>query len=158
MLAYTSLIFITNAGHSVWKGSSIYTGTFVFLTYTSVMWHGTQITIWFWIDQLALLNIFIVSIFMLKYLSNFYKVVNLLTCLLCLFLFWFEKRYFQNNILMDTYCHALIHCVGSMGQHIILYGLHFDIPGIILLNASEKNQGFKRTISSGNTSCLFLEN
>ena len=60
---------------------------------------------------------------MLKYLSKFYRVVNLVTCLLCLFLFGFEKRYFQNNSLMDTYCHALIHVVGSIGQHMILYGL-----------------------------------
>jgi hypothetical protein len=158
MLVYTSLFFLTNAGHSIWKGSPVYTGTFMFLTCSSVMWHGTRITIWFWIDQAALLNIFIVSLLMMKYLSNFYRGINVATFLICVFLFWFEKKYFQNNIILDTYCHALIHLVGSLGQHIILYGLHFDIPSNILLNAAEKNQSFKRTISSRNSSCFFLEN
>lgn len=123
MLVYTSLFFLTNVGHSIWKGSPVYTGTFIFLTCSSVMWHGTRITIWFWIDQAALLNIFIVSVLMMKYLSRVYNGINLATCLICIFLFWFEKKYFQNNIILDTYCHALIHLVGSMGQHIILYGL-----------------------------------
>ncbi len=73
MLMYSSLIFITNVGHSIYKKSYMYTSTFSFLLVSSVMWHGTRLTVWFWIDQIAIYNLVIVSLLMRKYLSDVYN-------------------------------------------------------------------------------------
>jgi len=107
------------------------------------MWHGTRITLWFWIDQIALYNLVIVSILMMKYLSNKYNRINLNVLITCLFLYGFEKAFLSNNLILDTMCHMLIHFVGCIGQHIILYGLDFDIPDLIEINASEKSETTK---------------
>ena len=158
MLACSSLIFVTNVGHSIYKKSYAYTSTFSLLVVSSVMWHGTRITLWFWIDQIALYNLVIVSIFMRKYLSKKYNDINILLFIICLGLYAIEKVFFHNNLLLDTICHMLIHFIGCIGQHIILYNLDFDIPDLIELNASKKSETTKGTISSRNTNSFFLEN
>jgi hypothetical protein len=122
------------------------------------MWHGTRITIWFWIDQIALYNLVVVSILMMKYLSVKYNQFNLSLLIICLFLYGFEKAFLSNNLFLDTMCHMLIHFIGCIGQHIILYGLDFDIPDLIEINASKKSETTKRTNSSGYTNSFFLEN
>jgi len=157
MLACSSLIFITNVGHSIYKKSYAYTSSFSLLLVSSVMWHGTRITLWFWIDQLALYNLVIVSIFMRKYLSTFYNDINILLFIICLGLYGFEKVFLSNNIVLDTMCHMLIHFIGCIGQHIILYNLDFDIPDLIELNATKKSETTKGTISSRYTDSFFLE-
>lgn len=136
----------------------MYTSTFSLLVVSSVMWHGTRLTIWFWIDQLALYNLVIVSILMMKYLSDKYNQFNLNVLITCLFLYGFEKVFLKNNLVLDTICHMLIHFVGCIGQHIVLYGLDFDIPELIEINASEKNETTKGASSSGYTNSFFLEN
>lgn len=123
MLACSSLIFVSNVGHSIYKKSYMYTSTFSLLVVSSVMWHGTRITVWFWIDQIALYNLVIVSIFMRKYLSKKYNDINILLFIICLGLYAIEKVFFSNNLFLDTICHMLIHFIGCIGQHIILYGL-----------------------------------
>ncbi len=143
MLACSSLIFTTNVVHSIYKKYYLYTSTFSLLVVSSVMWHGTRITLWFWIDQIALYNLVIVSILMMKYLSNKYNQFNLNVLITCLFLYGFEKVFLSNNLILDTMCHMLIHFVGCIGQHIILYGLDFDIPDLIEINASEKSETTK---------------
>jgi len=158
MLACSSLIFVSNVGHSIYKKSYAYTSTFSLLVVSSVMWHGTRITLWFWIDQIALYNLVIVSIFMRRYLSKKYNDINILLFIICLGLYGFEKVFLTNNLVLDTICHMLIHFIGCIGQHIILYGLDFDIPDLIELNASEENKTTKRTNSSRNTNSFFLEN
>ena len=158
MLACSSLIFTTNVVHSIYKKSYLYTSTFSLLVVSSVMWHGTRITIWFWIDQIALYNLVVVSILMMKYLSVKYNQFNLSLLIICLFLYGFEKAFLSNNLFLDTMCHMLIHFIGCIGQHIILYGLDFDIPDLIEINASEKSETTKRTNSSGYTNSFFLEN
>ena len=145
---YSSLIFITNVGHSIYKKSYMYTSTFSFLLVSSVMWHGTRLTVWFWIDQIALYNLVIVSLLMRKYLSDFYNYFNILLFIVCIELYAIEKVFFQNNIVLDTICHMLIHFIGCIGQHIILYGLDFDIPDLIELNATKKIETTKGSDSS----------
>jgi hypothetical protein len=122
------------------------------------MWHGTRLTIWFWIDQIALYNLAIVSILMMKYLSDKYNQINLNVLIVCLFLYGFEKVFLKNNLILDTMCHMLIHFVGCVGQHIVLYGLDFDIPDLIEINASEENKTTKGASSSGYTNSFLLEN
>jgi len=158
MLACSSLVFTTNVVHSIYKKSYVYTSTFSLLVVSSVMWHGTRITLWFWIDQIALYNLVIVSILMMKYLSVEYNKFNLNVLIICLFLYGFEKAFLTNNLILDTMCHMLIHFVGCIGQHIVLYGLDFDIPDLIELNASEENKTTKGAASSRNTNSFFLEN
>lgn len=145
---YSSLIFITNVGHSIYKKSYMYTSTFSFLLVSSVMWHGTRLTVWFWIDQIALYNLVIVSLLMRKYLSDVYNDFNILLFIVCIELYAIEKVFFQNNIVLDTICHMLIHFIGCIGQHIILYGLDFDIPDLIELNATKKIETTKGSDSS----------
>lgn len=145
---YSSLIFITNVGHSIYKKSYMYTSTFSFLLVSSVMWHGTRLTVWFWIDQIALYNLVIVSLLMRKYLSDVYNDFNILLFIVCIELYAIEKVFFQNNIVLDTICHMLIHFIGCIGQHIILYGLDFDIPKLIELNATKKSETTKGSDSS----------
>ena len=145
---YSSLIFITNVGHSIYKKSYMYTSTFSFLLVSSVMWHGPRLTVWFWIDQIALYNLVIVSLLMRKYLSDFYNYFNILLFIVCIELYAIEKVFFQNNIVLDTICHMLIHFIGCIGQHIILYGLDFDIPDLIELNATKKIETTKGSDSS----------
>ena len=130
---YSSLIFITNVGHSIYKKSYMYTSTFSFLLVSSVMWHGTRLTVWFW---------------MRKYLSDVYNDFNILLFIVCIELYAIEKVFFQNNIVLDTICHMLIHFIGCIGQHIILYGLDFDIPKLIELNATKKSETTKGSDSS----------
>jgi hypothetical protein len=158
MLACSSLIFVSNVGHSIYKKSYAYTSSFSLLVVSSVMWHGTRITLWFWIDQIALYNLVIVSIFMRRYLSKKYNDINIFVFIICLVLYGFEKVFFRNNLVLDTICHMLIHFIGCIGQHIILYNLDFDIPDLIELNASKKSETTKGTISSRNTNSFFLEN
>jgi len=148
MLIYSSLIFITNVGHSIYKKSYMYTSTFSFLLVSSVMWHGTRLTVWFWIDQIAIYNLVIVSLLMRKYLSDVYNDFNILLFIVCIELYAIEKVFFQNNIVLDTICHMLIHFIGCIGQHIILYGLDFDIPDLIELNATKKSETTKGSDSS----------
>ena len=148
MLACSSLIFVSNVGHSIYKKSYAYTSSFSLLVVSSVMWHGTRITLWFWIDQIALYNLVIVSIFMRRYLSKKYNDINIFVFIICLGLYAIEKVFFQNNLVLDTICHMLIHFIGCIGQHIILYGLDFDIPKLIELNATKKSETTKGSDSS----------
>jgi Na+/H+ antiporter NhaC len=81
----------------------MYTSTFSFLVVSSVMWHGTRITLWFWIDQIALYNLVIVSIFMRRYLSKKYNDINIFLFVICLGLYGFEKVFLRNNLVLDMY-------------------------------------------------------
>jgi len=136
MLEITSLLFLSPAYQTYKKNHTLYTCSYVFLATASVLYHGTYYTIFFWIDQIAIYNIVLFSIYMAKYFSAYHIKLNLITLGLCISLYIFEKTFligFKQDL-----CHVLLHMIFTGGQHLVLENLpiHFDTRYIHLTNAS----------------------
>jgi len=128
----SSLFFITTAYHAFSKNAYVYSTVFLFLLYTSLCWHLSDkkefvMNHLYWLDQLALLLVFLVGLWYVLYSSILIQLLAVLSISIVLFLFY-------GGQLLNRYCydpdketaifyHCFMHIIGALGHHCIMYGL-----------------------------------
>ena len=128
----SSLFFITNVCHALYKHAYIYSIVFLFLLYTSLLWHSSDKSEYimkhtYWLDQVALILVFLVGLWYVIHINILYKMLAFFSILIVLFLFYGGK-------ILNRYCydpdektaaiyHSSIHIIGAIGHHCIMLGL-----------------------------------
>jgi uncharacterized membrane protein len=123
----SSLIFLTNALHGIIRGAFMYSSVFIALTLSSVILHATnnKYTTIFWIDQIAILSVFLVGFYYLSSTNNILKILAVITFTSVIIMYYYgyltESLCFDNTH-GNTY-HSCMHIIGSIGHHCIMLGL-----------------------------------
>ena len=121
MLIFTSLIFISNGLHALYKKRFIYSFLFFFLTLTSLLFYSLPSIYTNLFDKLAILLVVSYGGFLLYFKNTFQQFVISLTFLCTIILFFFG--YFTSSFCYgphgDDY-HAALHFISSLGHHLIL--------------------------------------
>ncbi len=134
--AASSFVFATNAFHGVHAGQSIYGGLFVFLWFTSVLYHGTEkrkSNLWrWWIDQLAIGLLAAWGTYVsMRHLSGTIHWATVLFCMAMCALLDKCAPEKQTSVSYETdellfrygsmdWGHVFIHLFGSAGHHIVI--------------------------------------
>ena len=127
MKEISSLIFLTNALHGIIRGAYMYSTVFIALTISSVILHATnnRYTTIFWIDQIAILSVFLVGFHYLFRINNILKILAVITftCVIIMYYYGYltESLCFDNTY--GNMYHSCIHLIGSIGHHCIMLGL-----------------------------------
>ena len=132
LLEISSLIFLTNFLHNTWHREYPYAWLFLLLTISSVFIHSGVFN-----DikpQLKIVDNFIIfSIFIYGYLlfwkisknnksSSFIPITSFLTVCYMYGVGYFQNKYsFDPNPNIAHISHAVIHLLGCLGHHIIIY-------------------------------------
>ena len=129
ILLFSSLIFITNIFTTFYKKYYEYCLLFIVLTVTSLIFHYNSNIYTNVLDKIFILAIVIYGSYMLYSKSSNEKVFSIsiivITFILCIFLFFYG--YCTNNYCYDSdKCvgdryHCLLHCISSLGHHIITF-------------------------------------
>ena len=121
MLIYSSLLFITNALHALYKKHYLYSFSFFLLSISSVLFYSFPSIYTNLFDKLFifLVVLFGASLFIHKLL--FQQLVISLSFLFTIFFFYFG--YFTNSFCYGPYgndYHLALHFISSIGHHLIL--------------------------------------
>jgi hypothetical protein len=131
VLALTSLMLGTNAVHALFKHYIIYGLAFLFLTTTSLLLHtckkdnSTYHKTLFWLDQIALLSVFLIGLYYAFQISGPLFIIAAISISICVVYYYYG--YLTNQFCWDpengTSYHGLMHVIGSFGHHAIIAGL-----------------------------------
>ena len=121
MLLYTSLLFISNGLHAIYKKRFLYSFLFIFLTLTSVLFYSFPSIYTNLFDKVAILFIVLYGAYLFSFKEPFQQFVISLTFLFTILFFFFG--YLTNSFCYgptgDQY-HAALHFISSLGHHLIL--------------------------------------
>ena len=129
ILLFSSLIFITNIFTTFYKKYYEYCLLFIVLTVTSLIFHYNSNIYTNVLDKIFILAIVIYGSYMLYSKSSNEKVFSIsiivITFILCIFLFFYgyctnNYCYDSDKCVVDRY-HCLLHCIRSLGHHIITF-------------------------------------
>lgn len=129
MLALSACIFLSNAAHAWIKGYVAYGAAFCTLAVTSVLYHTSDYLDkgLYWIDQLALYNVFLIGLLYCARIPMIALAFAVLSISIVLLLFWggywLDMFCFHLDPETATLCHGIMHFVGAAGHHCILLGL-----------------------------------
>ena len=127
----TVLVLGTNALHAFLKHATLYGFAFTALTVTSVLLHtcskdeSCYHQTLFWLDQLALLCVFLVGAYYAYQIPPLQLIAAVISVILVLI-------YYHYGRLTQSFCwdpqfgqlyHVSMHIMGSLGHHAILLGL-----------------------------------
>ena len=128
MLAWTSLVFLTNTVHAAAKGYGTYALSFGTLATTSVLFHTSDKTdpVLFWLDQAAIYCVFGVGILYFLQIGRAYQVAAVITILLVIMLYF--GGWATNSLCWEPgpnkeIYHACMHLIGAAGHHCIMAAL-----------------------------------
>ena len=136
-LVFSSLIFITNVLTAYYKRDYIYSSLFFSLTVTSILFHSKPNLYLNIIDKISIFSIFLYGSYQLSqkisqpitigntigYSGQILLIVAtfLATIYLYIYGYWFQKYYFHENPQIGDQYHSLVHLIGSIGHHLILF-------------------------------------
>jgi len=136
-LVFSSLIFITNVLTAYYKRDYIYSSLFFSLTVTSILFHSNPNLYLNIIDKISIFSIFLYGSYQLYHkitqqitqpIIAGYSVQILLifatflaTIYLYFYGYWFQKYCFHENPQIGDQYHSLVHLIGSIGHHLILF-------------------------------------
>lgn len=129
---YSSFIFLTNSLHALLKQQYVYSLAFYTLSITSIVVHGIHYSFETMIlDKLAISSVVILggNYFFSKRndLSLTYSLCVITTFILVVLLYFYG--YLANQFCYDEnkdfayICHSILHLIGSIGHHMIIYSL-----------------------------------
>lgn len=133
---YSSFIFLTNSLHALLKQQYVYSLAFYTLSITSIVVHGIHYSFETMIlDKLAISSVVILggNCFFSKYndlsfnLSFTYSLCIMAAFILVVLLYFYG--YLANQFCYDEnkdfayICHSILHVIGSIGHHMIIYSL-----------------------------------
>ncbi len=123
LLVGTSLLFTTNAIHAYYTQHEIYHHLWVLLTASSILYHSIIDPVckqkWRKIDMTIVGCIVLHGVYLIPLCSVACFFFSITTCSMCVFLYT-HKQYLE---LQDETNHAIIHIIGSLGHHGIMYSL-----------------------------------
>ena len=140
-LVFSSLIFITNVLTAYYKQDFIYSSLFFSLTVTSVLFHSNPNIYLNIIDKISIFSIFLYGSYQLsqKISHQISQQISqpiaighsgqillifatfLATIYLYFYGYWFQKYCFHENPQIGDQYHSLVHLIGSIGHHLILF-------------------------------------
>ena len=136
-LVFSSLIFITNVLTAYYKRDYIYSSLFFSLTVTSILFHSKPNLYLNIIDKISIFSIFLYGSYQLSqkisqpitigntigYSGQILLIVAtfLATIYLYIYGYWFQKYCFHENPQIGDQYHSLVHLIGSIGHHLILF-------------------------------------
>ena len=140
-LVFSSLIFITNVLTAYYKRDYIYSSLFFSLTVTSILFHSKPNIYLNIIDKISIFSIFLYGSYQLsnkisQQISQPITIGNtigntgqillivasfLATFYLYIYGYWFQKYCFHENPQIGDQYHSLVHLIGSIGHHLILF-------------------------------------
>jgi len=132
-LVCSSLIFITNVLTTYYKQDFIYSSLFFSLTVTSILFHSNPNIYLNIIDKISIFSIFLYGSYQLsqkisKPITTAYSAQILLifatflaTIYLYFYGYWFHKYCFHENPQIGDQYHSLVHLIGSIGHHLIIF-------------------------------------
>lgn len=129
ILIISSFIFLTNTAAAFYKQYYLYAILFGILTITSLIYHSNPNIYINIIDKIAILSIAIYGGYMLYHKLNIDQLINIciivFTFLLVNFLYiygYFVNAYcFHEDKCIGNRYHALMHVIGSIGHHFIIF-------------------------------------
>ena len=121
MLLFTSLLFISNGFHAIYKKRFLYSFLFILLTLTSVLFYSFPSIYTNLFDKVAILLVVCYGAYLFSFKESFKQFVISLTFLFTIVFFFF-------GYLTDSFCygphgddyHAALHFISSLGHHLIL--------------------------------------
>lgn len=129
ILIFTSLVFITNIIAALYREHYLYAFFFFCLTTTSLIVHNYNNAYTNLIDKISIFFIVIYGAYMLycKSCGDNYVTVSIIVIsfLLCVLLYVYgslkSKYCFDPQIEIGNRYHALLHFIGSLGHHLIIF-------------------------------------
>jgi len=129
ILIFTSLVFITNIIAALYREHYLYAFFFFCLTATSLIVHNYNNMYTNLIDKISIFFIVTYGAYMLycKSCGDNYVTVSIIviTFLICVFLYVYgslkNKYCFDPQIEIGNKYHGLLHFVGSLGHHLIIF-------------------------------------
>ena len=121
MLIFTSLLFISNGLHAMYKKRFVYSFLFFLLSITSVLFYSLPSIYTNLFDKLAILLVVSYGAYLFYFKQPFQQFVISLTFLFTIIFFFFG--YFTNDFCygpQGDYFHAALHAISSLGHHLIL--------------------------------------
>jgi hypothetical protein len=127
----TSLVLGTNALHAFLKHANLYGYAFTALTITSFLLHtcskdeSLYHQTLFWLDQLALIGIFLVGAYYTAQIPLFQQTAAALSVVLVLIYYHYGRltQQFCWDPQFGSQYHIFMHIAGSLGHHAILLGI-----------------------------------
>jgi len=121
MLLYTSLFFISNGLHALYKRRFLYSFLFIFLTFTSVLFYSFPCIYTNLFDKVAILFVVCYGAYLFSFKEPFKQFVISLT-------FLFTVLFYCFGYISSSFCfgphgteyHATLHFISSLGHHLIL--------------------------------------
>ena len=128
MLQLTSMLFASNVAHALKRRHLFYAMLLVFLTATSLVWHSSNkdtridsILKLFWIDQIAIWSVALMSIYYLFQMKSMYKWIVFVVITIMTGLAGYVLWKWWNNDDAHEY-HLALHIMGAICSHCILLG------------------------------------
>jgi len=127
----TSLVLGTNALHAFLKHANLYGFAFTTLTITSFLLHTCSKNeslyhqTLFWLDQLALIGVFLVGTYYTAQIPLFQQTAAVLSVVLVLIYYHYGRltQQFCWDPQFGSQYHIFMHIAGSLGHHAILLGI-----------------------------------
>lgn len=128
-LICSSIVFITNMLTAYYKQDFIYSSLFFMLTITSVFFHSKPNIYYNIIDKISIFSVFLYGSYQLsrKISSEKTPLIMLIvasflaTIYLFFYGYWFQNYCFHEDKQIGDQYHALLHLIGSIGHHLIIF-------------------------------------
>ena len=129
LLISSSLVFITNIITAYYKQEFIYSSLFFLLTITSIYFHSKSNIYYNLIDKISIFSVFYYGSYQLsrKISPEKTPLIMLIVAsfLATIYLYFYgflvsEYCFHKDKQIGDRY-HALLHFIGSIGHHLIIY-------------------------------------
>jgi len=128
----TSIVFLTNAAHALFRGAYLYSASFAALTLTSIALHVADIhsaerDTLFWIDQAAIFSVFLIGLYYVFHVHPSLQMLAIISILVVIAMFY--GGWLTNSCCFDScetfanHAHCCMHIIGSIGHHAIMAGL-----------------------------------
>jgi hypothetical protein len=129
---YSSLIFLTNIAHNLFYENYVYAAAFMLLTITSLFYHSNTTNLTYIIDKIGIIFVVLYGgyFFYNKCLNiqnpiqYVYAIIIVMTFLSTIFLYYYGfqcKHYcFSLDDNVAQFYHVMMHCVSSVGHHLII--------------------------------------
>ena len=129
ILLFSSLFFITNIVSAYFNEYYLYSGLFLFLTITSLVYHSNNNIYTKVIDKTAIILIVLYGAYVLYNKINLDNLCNssivIITFLACIYLYYYgfvNNQYcFCDDICMAQKYHFFMHIIVSIGHHLIIF-------------------------------------
>lgn len=130
ILVISSLIFITNTINGIYKNNILYSILFFLLTITSVLVHSYKDNIYInIIDKIIIFFVFLYGSYLINNKNNNENKIKIIAIIITfLFVSWiyiggfiYKQYVFESYHKNTELFHIIIHHVGSLGNHLILF-------------------------------------